>query len=50
MDSRENDRSDMNENSSTFDMLEVGFDFDLDATLLGYPRYAEHTEPFHRHY
>ena len=31
-------------------MLEVAFDFDSDAILLGYPRYAEHTERLHRHH
>ena len=49
-DSRGNDRSDIDEKSSTLDMLEVAFDFDSDATRLGCPRYAEHTEQLHRHH
>ena len=48
-DLRENDRSDVDEKSSILDMLEVAFDFDSDAILLGYPRYAEHTKRLHRH-
>ena len=35
---------------SNGDVLEVVFDFDSDAILLGYPRYAEHTERLHRHH
>ena len=31
-------------------MIEVAFDFDSNAILLGYPRYAEHTERLHRHH
>ena len=38
------------EKSSIFDMLVVAFDFDSDAILLGYPRYAEHTKRLHRHH
>ena len=49
-DSRENDRSDIDDESSILDVLASAFDFDLDAILLGYPRYAEHTERLHRHH
>ena len=49
-DSRENDRSDIDEKSLTLDMLEVAFDFDFDVILLGYPRYAGRTERLHRHH
>ena len=42
-DSRESDRS-KNDEKLTLYMLEVTFDFDSDAILLDYPRYAEHTE------
>ena len=42
-DSDENDKRGIVEKSSNGDMLEIAFDFDLDAILLGYPRYAEHT-------
>ena len=49
-DSRDNDRSDINDESSILDELASAFAFNLDAILLGYPRYAEHTEPFHRHH
>ena len=38
------------EKLSILDMLEVALNFDLDAILLGYPRYAEHTEQLYRHY
>ena len=37
-DSRGNDRSDIDEKSSILDILEIAFDFDLDAVILGYPR------------
>ena len=47
--SRENDRSDIDEKSSIFDMVEVAFYFGSNAFLLGYPRYTEHTERLHRH-
>ena len=46
----ENDKKGIVEKSSNGDMLEVAFDFDSDAILLGYPRYAEHTERLHRHH
>ena len=49
-DSRENDGSDIDEKSSTLDMLEVAFDFDTDGILLGYPRCAGHTERLHLHH
>ena len=32
------------EKSAILDMLEAAFHFNSDAILLGYPRYAEHTE------
>ena len=48
-DSRENDRSEFDEKSSILDVLVSAFDFDLDAILLGYPRYAELTERLYRH-
>ena len=48
-DSRENDKNDINEKSSMIDVC-VCFDFDSVAILLGYPRYAEHTERLHRHH
>ena len=35
------------EKSSILDMLEVAFDFDSDAILFGFTRYAEHTERLH---
>ena len=35
--------------SSIIDMLVVVHDFDSEAILPGYPRYAEHTERLHRH-
>ena len=31
-------------------MLGVVFDFDSDAILLRYPRYAEHTRQLHQHH
>ena len=48
-DSRENDRSDIVKKSSILDMLDVAFDFDSEAILLGYLRYAEHNERLYRH-
>ena len=48
-DSRENDRSNVDDESSILDVLVSAFDFDLDAILLGYPRYVEHIERLHRH-
>ena len=38
------------EKLSNGDVFEVAFDFDSDAILLDYPRYAEHTERLHRHH
>ena len=49
-DSRENDRSNIDDESSILDVLVSAFDFDSDAILLGYPTYAEHTERSHRHH
>ena len=49
-DSYENDRSDVDDESSVLDVLVSAFDFDLDAMLLGHPRYVEHTERLHRHH
>ena len=40
----------MIEKLSNGDMDVFAFDFDSDATLLGYPRHAEHTERLHLHY
>ena len=40
----------MVEKSSNEDMHVFAFDFDSDAILLGYPRYAEHAEPLHLHH
>ena len=40
----------MIEKSSNGNMDVFSFDFDSDAILLGYPRYAGHTEPLHRHH
>ena len=40
----------MVEKSSNGDVYMFAFDFDSDANLLGYPRYAEHTEQLHRHH
>ena len=48
--SDENGKRDSVDKLSNGDMLEVTFDFDSDAILLGYPRYAEHTERLHRHH
>ena len=45
----ENSRINIDERSLTVNMFVFAFDFDLDATLLGYLRYAEHTERLHRH-
>ena len=39
--SRENGKADMDEKLSIVDMFEFAFDFDSDATLLGYLRNAE---------
>ena len=47
-DSHEIDRLNICRKSSIFDVLEVAFDLGLDTILLGYPRYAEHTERVHR--
>ena len=47
MDSDENGKRGIVEKSSIGDMLEVVFDFDSDAILLGYPRYAENIERLH---
>ena len=49
-DSDENDKRGIVEKSLNGDMHVFTFDFDLDAILLGYPRYAEHTERLHRHH
>ena len=49
-DSSENDRSDIDEKSSTLGMLEVAFYFDSDVTLFGYLRHAEHTDRLHQHH
>ena len=49
-DSDENDKRGIVEKSSNGDTLEVAYDFDSDAILFGYPRYAEYTERLHRHY
>ena len=49
-DSRENDRSDIEEKSLILYMLKVAFDIDSDAILLGYSRYAEHAKRLHRHH
>ena len=49
-DSDENDKRGIVEKLSNGDMLKIAFDFDLDAILLGYPRYAEHTEQLHQHH
>ena len=49
-DSDENVKKDTVERSSNGEKLEVAFNFDSDAILLGYPRYAEHTERLHRHH
>ena len=46
----ENFKSGIIENSSNGDMLVFAFDIDSVAVLLGYPRYAEHTERLHRHH
>ena len=35
------------EKSSILDVLEVAFDFNSDAILLRYPRYAENTKRMH---
>ena len=40
----------MMEKSSNGDMDVFAFDLDSDAILLGYPRYAEHSERLHRHH
>ena len=49
-DSDENDKRGIIEKSSNGDVLEVAFDSDSDAIILGYPRYTEHTERLHRHH
>ena len=36
--------------SSNGDVFVFAFDFDSDVILLGYLRYAEHTERLHRHH
>ena len=46
----ENGKNDIDDKSSTSDMLDVSFDFDSDVNFLGYPRYAEYTERLHRHH
>ena len=42
--------SDNTGNSSSGNVLEVGFDFDSVVILLDYPRSAERTEKLHRHH
>ena len=49
-DSEDNGECCMIEKSSNGDMHVFAFDFDSNAILLGYPRYAEHTERLHRHH
>ena len=49
-DSHGNDWSDIDNKSSILDVLVSAIDFDLDAIILGYPRYAGHTERLHRHH
>ena len=49
-DSRENDKSEIDEKSSILDMLGVAFDFDSVAILIGYPKNADQTEQLHPHY
>ena len=44
VDSDENGKRGIVEKSSNGDVLEVAFHLDSDAIILGYPRYAEHTE------
>ena len=39
--------SEINEKSSIFDVLELALDIDWDSIVLGYPRYAGHTEQVH---
>ena len=45
---RENDKRGVDEDSSKVDMLVFALDFDSDAIILGYHRYAEKTERLHR--
>ena len=49
-DSRKNDKIDMVEKWPIIDVSMFAFDFDSDAILLSYPRYAEHNERLHRHH
>ena len=49
-DSDDNGNRGIFEKSLNGDMFEIAFDVDSDAILLGYPRYAGHTERLHRHY
>ena len=46
----ESGKSDIIEESSNEDMLEVALDFDSDAILLGYPRYANILSVYSRHH
>ena len=48
--SREEDKTNNEENSSIVDLPVLDFEFDLGAILLGYPRCAEHTERLHWHH
>lgn len=49
-DSCEKNRTDIDEESFTVDMLALASNFDLNAKILGYLRYAGHTERLHRHH
>ena len=46
----ENDKTDIDEKSPIIDMAVFAFDIDSFAILLGYPRYAKHTERLHWHH
>ena len=48
-DSRENDKTNIYKKSPIIDLSMFTFSFDSDATLLGYPRYAENTGRLRRH-
>ena len=49
-DSHENDKIDIDEKSTAIDVSVFAFDFDSNAILQGYPRYAEHSERLHQHH